>query len=128
MKESDRRPAIDMERVCKSSSSTNDLLGEWFSPNYPGAMPVFPVATPLQFPTFVEFTTDRKLFFRSTPLKSTQGQYEFSNGVLIVRFPGEPPLKSKPHITSDQTDMRVSQKGPEIPFRRVTGSNCASQS
>jgi hypothetical protein len=127
MKESNGTAEIQMERVCKSGSTVNDIFGEWFSPNYPGAIPVFPAEVPLHFPTFVEFTHDKKVFFRSTPVKSTQGQYEFSDGTLVLRLPGEPPLKSKPHLSSEQTDVRIATKGPEIPFRRVTGSECAAR-
>jgi len=127
MKESNGAAEIHLERVCKSGSALDEILGEWFSPNYPGAIPVFPAETPLRFPAFVEFTRGKKIFFRSTPLKSTQGQYEFSDGTLLLRLPSEPSLKSKPHMSSDQTDIRIATKGPEIPFRRVTGSDCADQ-
>ena len=129
MKELNGTAEIHLERVCKNGSTLDDILGEWFSPNYPGAMPVFrfPAETPLRWPAFVEFTRDKRLFFRSTPVRSTQGQYEFSDGVLLLKLPGEPPLKSKPHVSSDQTNIRIATKGPEIPFRRVTGSDCAAQ-
>jgi len=127
MRESDGKAEIHMERVCKGRSALDDILGEWFSPNYPGAIPVFPAEMPLRFPAFVEFTRDKRMFFRSTPVKSTQGQYEFSDGALVLKLPSEPPLKSKPHVSSDQTDIRIATKGPEIPFRRVTGSDCVAQ-
>jgi hypothetical protein len=126
MKESNGIAEIHMERVCKSGSAPNDILGEWFSPNYPGAIRVFPAEMPLRFPAFVEFTRDKRVFFRSSPVKSTQGQYEFSEGTLVLKLPSEPPLKSKPHVSSDQTDIRIATTGPEIPFRRVTGSECAA--
>jgi len=84
MKESNGAVEIQMERVCKGSSAPADILGEWFSPNYPGAIPVFPADMPLRFPVFVEFTREKKIFFRSTPTKSTQGQYEFSGGALLL--------------------------------------------
>jgi hypothetical protein len=127
MKESNVTAEIRLERVCRSGTASDDILGEWFSPNYPGAIPVFPAEAPLRFPVFVEFTRDKKMFFRSTPVKSTQGQYEFSDGALLLKLPSEPPLKSKPHVSSDQTDIRIATRGPEIPFRRVTGSECAAQ-
>lgn len=127
MKESNGAAEIQMERVCKSGSGLDDILGEWFSPNYPGAVPVFPAEMPLRFPAFVEFTRDKRVFFRSTPVKSTRGQYEFSDGALVLNLPSEPPLKSKPHVSSDQADIRIATKGLEIPFRRVTGSECAAQ-
>ena len=126
IKESNGAPEIQLERVCKGGSVPTDIIGEWFSSNYPGAIPVFPMETPLRFPVFVEFTHN-KLFFRSTPIKSTQGKYEFSDGSLLLTFPDEPPFKSKPRVSSEQTDIRISIKGPEIPFRRVTGSGCAAQ-
>ena len=127
MKESNGTAEIHMDRVCKSASAIDDILGEWFSPNYPGAVPVFPAEMPLRFPAFVEFTRDKRVFFRSTPMKSTQGQYEFSDGALVLNLPSEAPLKSKPHMSSDQADIRIATKGPEIPFRRVTCSECAVQ-
>jgi hypothetical protein len=126
IKESNGAAEIQMERVCKDGSATANIIGEWFSSNYPGAIPVFATETPLRFPVFIEFTHD-KVFFRSTPIKSTQRQYEFSGGILLLKLPNEPPLKSKPRVTSEQTDIRISTKGPEIPFRRVTGSECAAQ-
>ncbi len=128
MKESNGTAEIHMDRVCKSGSALGEILGEWFSPNYPGAVPVFPAEMPLRFPAFVEFTRDKRVFLRSTPVRSTQGQYEYSaDGALVLNLPNEPPLKSKPHVSSDQSDIRISTKGPEIPFRRVTGSECAAQ-
>ena len=127
MKESSGTAEIHMDRVCKSGSAVDNILGEWFSPNYPGAVPVFPAEMPLRFPVFAEFTRDKRVFFRSTPVKSTRGQYEFSDGVLVLNLPSEPLLKSKPHVSSDQADIRIATKGPEIPFRRVTGSECAAQ-
>ena len=127
MKESSSAPEIHLERVCKGGSALNDILGEWFSPNYPGAIQVFPAELPLRFPAFVEFAKDKKLFIRSKAVKSAQGEYEFSDGVLVLKFPNESPLKTKPHISSDQTDLRVTKQGPEIPFRRVTSSDCAAQ-
>jgi hypothetical protein len=102
------------------------LLGSGSHPITPGAIPVFPMGSPLRFPVFVEFTHD-KIFFRSTPIKSAQGQCEFSDGSLLVKLPNEPPFKSKPRVNSEQTGIRISTKGPEIPFRRVTGSECAAQ-
>jgi hypothetical protein len=127
MKESTGRAEIHMGRVCKGDPAINGILGEWFSPNYPGAVRAFPAELPLRFPAFVEFTKEKKLFFRSTPLKIVQGQYEFSDGVLVLTFPSEPPAMTKVRITPDQTDMRITTKGPEIPFRRVTGSDCGAQ-
>lgn len=126
MKESNGTAEIHMDRVCKSGSALGDILGEWFSPNYRDAVPVFPLEMPLRFPVFVEFTRDKRIFFRSTPLKSTRGQYEFSDGTLVLTLPTEPPLNSKPHVSSDQADIRIVEKGPEIPFRRVTGSDCGA--
>ena len=127
MKESTGGPEIHMERVCKGGSVTNEILGEWFSPNYPGAVRAFPAEQPLRFPAFVEFTKDKKMFFRSTPVKTVQGQYEFSDGVLVLTFPNEPAEKTKVSISPDQTDIRITTKGPEIPFRRVVGSDCGAQ-
>jgi hypothetical protein len=127
MKESTGGPEIHMERVCKGGSAVNDIVGEWYSPNYPGAIRAFPLEQPLHFPAFVEFTKDKKIFFRSTPLKITQGQYQLSDGVLVLTFPNEPPFKTKVRISPDQTDIRISKQGPEIPFRRVTGSDCVAQ-
>jgi hypothetical protein len=127
MKESNGPAEVHLERVCKSGSALDNILGEWFSPNYPGAINVFPAEMPLRFPAFVEFTRDKRMFFRSTPVKSTQGQYEFSDGTLLLRLPSEPPLKSKPRVSSDQTDIRIATRGPEIPFRRATGSDCAAK-
>jgi len=127
MKESNATAEIHMDRVCKSGSAPHDILGEWFSPNYPGAVPVFPAEVPLRFPAFVEFTRDKRVFFRTTPVKSTKGQYEYSDGALVLKLPNESPLKSKPHVSSEQSDIRIATKGPEIPFRRVTGSECAAQ-
>jgi hypothetical protein len=126
MKESDGTVEIQMKRVCKGGSAPADILGEWFSPNYPGAIPVFPADVPLRFPVFVEFTREKKIFFRSTPTKSMRGEYEVSDGTLLLKLPSESPLKSKPHVSSEQTDIRVSTKGPEVPFRRVTGPECAT--
>src|ERR1700691_4357720 len=127
MKESTGAPEIHMERICKRASATNEILGEWFSPNYPGAVRAFPAELPLRFPAFVEFTKEKKLFFRSTPLKTVQGQYEFSDGVLVLTFPNEPPAKPKELITPKQRDIQITTKGPEIPFRRVVGSDCGAQ-
>jgi hypothetical protein len=125
IKESNGAAEIQMERVCKGGLAS-DIIGEWFSSNYPGAIPVFPMELPHRFPVFVEFTHD-KIFFRSTAIKSMQGQYEFSGGTLLLKLPNEPPFKSKPRVSSEQTDIRISAKGPEIPFRRVAGSECAAQ-
>ena len=127
IKESTGGPEIHMERVCKGGSAVNDILGEWLSPNYPGATRVIPLESPLHFPVFVEFTKDKKIFFRSTPVKITEGRYELSDGVLLLRFPNEPPMKTKIRVSPEQTDIRISAQGPEIPFRRVTGSECATQ-
>jgi Family of unknown function (DUF5640) len=127
MKESTGGPEIHMERICKGGSATTEILGEWFSPNYPGAVRAFPAELPLRFPAFVEFTKEKKLFFRSTPLKIIQGQYELSDGVLVLTFPNEPPAKTKVRISPNLTDIRITTKGPEIPFRRVTGSDCGAQ-
>jgi hypothetical protein len=127
MKESNGAVEIQMERVCKGSSAPADILGEWFSPNYPGAVPVFPADIPVRFPVFVEFTREMKIFFRSTPTNPKRGEYEFSDGTLLLKLPSESPLKSKPHVSSEQTDLRISAKGPEVPFRRVTGAECAGQ-
>jgi hypothetical protein len=127
MKESSGTVEIQMKRACKGGSATADILGEWYSPNYPGAIPVFPADTPLRFPVFVEFTREKKIFFRSVPTKSTRGQYEFSDGTLLLKLPSELPLKSKPHVSSGQADIRITTKGPNVPFRRVTGSECADQ-
>jgi hypothetical protein len=127
MKESTGVAEIHMERVCKGGPAVSDILGEWYSSNYPGAIRAFPAEQPLHFPAYVEFTKDKKIFFRSTPLKTIQGQYEFSNGVLVLTFPNEPPFETKVRVSPDQTDIRISKQGPEIPFRRVTGSDCAAQ-
>jgi hypothetical protein len=127
MKESTGGPEIHMERICKGGSATNEILGEWFSPNYPGAIRALPAELPLRFPAFVEFTKDKKMFFRSIPVKTVQGQYELSDGVLVLTFPSEPPAKTKGRISPDQTDIRITAKGPEIPFRRVIGSDCSAQ-
>ncbi len=126
LKESNTTVEIHMERVCASGSAPDDILGEWFSPNYPGAVHVFPMEMPVRFPAFVEFTKDKRVFFRSTAVKSRQGEYEFVDGLLVLRSLSEPPLKSKPHVSSDQIDIRITTKGPEIPFRRVPGSDCAA--
>jgi len=127
MKESTGGPEIHMERICKGGSATNEILGEWFSPNYPGAIRALSTELPLRSPAFVEFTKDKQIFFRSSPLKTIQGQYEFSDGVLVLTFPNEPPAKTKVRISPDQTDIRITTKGPEIPFRRVVGSDCGAQ-
>jgi hypothetical protein len=129
MNESNGTAEIHLERVCKSGSAVDHILGEWFSPNYLGSIPVFRVEVPLRFPAFVEFTRDKRVFFPSTPVKSTHGQSELLDGMLALKLPSEPPLKSKPHVSSssDQTGIRVATKGPEIPFRRVSGSGFAAQ-
>lgn len=127
IKESTGGPEIHMERICKGGSAANTILGEWFSRNYPGAIRVLSTELPLRFPAFVEFTKDKQIFFRSTPLKTIEGQYEFSDGVLVLTFPNEPSAKTKVRISPDQTDIRITTKGPEIPFRRVVGSDCGAQ-
>jgi hypothetical protein len=127
MKESTGGAEIHMERVCKGGPAVNDILGEWYSSNYPGAIRAFPLEQPPHLPAFVEFTREKKLLFRSTPLKIIEGQYEISDGVLVLTFPNEAPAKTKVRISPDQTDIRISKQGPEIPFRRVTGSDCAAQ-
>jgi hypothetical protein len=127
IKESTGGPEIHMERLCKGGSAVNDILGEWLSPNYPGATRVFPLEPPLHFPVFVEFTKDKKIFTRSTPAKITEGRYEISDGVLLLKFPNEPPMRTKVRIRPEQTDIRITSQGPEVPFRRVTASECATQ-
>ena len=127
MTESAGGPEIHMERVCKGAPAINGILGEWYSANYPGAIRALSAELPLRFPAFVEFTKDKKIFFRSTPAKTVQARYEFSDGLLVLTFPNEPPAKTKLRISPDQTDIRITTKGPEIPFRRVTGSDCGAQ-
>ncbi|SRR5216684_2194738 len=124
MKDPNGSMEIRMERTCKAGSSQAEIVGEWFSGDYPGAIRAIPLEAPLRFPVFVEFTKDKKLFFRSMPIRSRRGQYEYSGGVLVLKISGEDPLQTKPHVSSDQIDLKLTKNGPEIPFRRVLGSDC----
>jgi hypothetical protein len=126
MKDLDSSAEIRMNRTCKAGPTQAGIVGEWFSTNYPGAIHVIPLEAPLRFPAFVEFTKDKKIFFRSLPIRSRQGQFEYSSGMLVLRFPGEDPLRSKTRVSSDQTDLKLTKNGPEIPFRQVLGSDCGT--
>jgi len=123
MKDPNASEEIRLDRTCKIGGQA-ELAGEWFSANYPGAIRAIPLKAPLRFPAFVEFTKDKKLFFRSIPIRSRSGQYEYSGGVLVLKISGDDPLQTKPHVSSDQIDLKLAKNGPEIPFRRVLGSDC----
>jgi hypothetical protein len=97
----------------------NNLLGEWFSQNYPGVTPVVPLDLPLRFPAFVEFTKSGQVYFRGS-LRSKSGHYEFSKNVLTTTLDGEASLERKVHVTSNRLDMPIDKSRVLIPFRRVS--------
>jgi hypothetical protein len=68
MKDADSSAEIRMNRTCKAGPNQAGIIGEWFSTNYPGAIRAIPLEAPLRFPAFVEFTKDKKIFFRSLPI------------------------------------------------------------
>jgi hypothetical protein len=101
--------------------TTNTILGEWYSENYPGATRDLPLALPLRSPAFVEYGRKGELYFRSTPLATKRGRFEFAGRELVTRLGGEAPFRRKIHVSHDRLDIKISKGDKiELPFRRVT--------
>ncbi len=116
---------IRLTQVCKGNEVGVGVVREWYSDNFPGAIPVVALTVPLQAPVFVEFTKDGNVYFRSAPIKSTKGSYEFSGKKLILKWDGAAPLELKPRISSKKLDIRIfGDSTPELPFRRIENSEC----
>lgn len=116
---------IRLTQVCKGDEVGVGVVREWYSDNFSGAIPVIALTVPLQSPVFVEFTKDGDVYFRSAPIKSTKGSYEFSGKKLILKRDGATPLELKPRISSKKLDIRIFGDGtPELPFRRIENSEC----
>jgi hypothetical protein len=116
---------IRLTQVCKGNEVGVGVVREWYSDNFPGAVPVIALTVPLQFPVFVEFTKDGDVYFRSAPIKSTKGSYEFSGKKVILKRDGAAPLELKPRISSKKLDIRIfGESTQELPFRRIENSEC----
>jgi hypothetical protein len=116
---------IRLTQVCKGDEVGVGVVREWYSDNFPGAVPVIALTVPLQSPVFVEFTKDGDVYFRSAPIKSTKGSYEFSGKKLILKRDGAAPLELKPRISPKKLDIRIfGESTPELPFRRIENSEC----
>ena|SRR5258708_5357077 len=116
---------IKLTQVCKGDEVGAGVVREWYSDNFPGAIPVITLTVPLQSPVFVEFTKEGDVYFRSAPIKSTKGSYEFSKKKLILKRDGAAPLELKPRISSKKLDIRIfGDSTPELPFRRIESSEC----
>jgi hypothetical protein len=116
---------IRLTQVCKGDEMGVGVVREWYSENFPGAVPVIALTVPLQSPVFVEFAKDGDVYFRSAPIKSTKGSYEFSGKKVILKRDGAGPLELKPRIISGRLDIRIfGENTPEIFFRRIESSQC----
>jgi hypothetical protein len=116
---------IRLTQVCKGNEVGVGVVREWYSDNFPGAVPVIALTVPLQSPVFVEFTKDGDVYFRSAPIKSTKGRYEFSGKKAILKRDGAAPLELKPRISSKKLDIRIfGESTQELPFRRIENSEC----
>jgi hypothetical protein len=115
---------IRLTPVCKGATGIG-IVREWFSENFPGALPVIRLETLLRFPVFVEFTKDGDVYFRSVPINSTKGSYELSGKKLVLKRDGMAPLELKPRISSKRLDIRIfGSNTPEVFFRRIESSQC----
>lgn len=119
---------IRLTQVCKGDEVGVGVgvgvVREWYSDNFPGVVPVIALV-PLQSPVFVEFTKDGDVYFRSAPIKSTKGSYEFSGKKVLLKRDGVAPLELKPRISSKKLDIRIfGDSTPELPFRRIENSEC----
>src|SRR5712692_5803405 len=111
---------IGLTQVCKGDEVGVGVVREWYSDNFPGAVPAIALTVPLRSPVFVEFTKDGDVYFRSEPIKSTKGSYEFSGKKLILKRDAAAPLELKPRISSKKLDIRIfGDSTPELPFRRI---------
>jgi len=120
-----RGEEIRLTQVCKGDEVGVGVVREWYSDNFPGAVPVIALTVPLQSPVFVEFTKDGDVYFRSAPIKSTKGSYEFSGKKLILKRDGAAPLELKPRTSPKKLDIRIfGDSTPELPFRRIENSEC----
>jgi hypothetical protein len=116
---------IKLTQVCKGDEVGAGVVREWYSDNFPGAIPVITLAVPLQSPAFVEFTKDGDVYFRSAPIKSTKGSYELLQRKLILKWGGAAPLELKPRVSLMKLDIRIfGDSTPELPFRRIESSEC----
>jgi hypothetical protein len=116
---------IRLTQVCKGDDVGVGVVREWYSDNFPGAVPVIALTVPLQSPVFVEFTKGGDVYFRSAPIKSTKGSYELSGKKVILKRDGAAPLELKPRISSGRLDIRIlGENTPEIFFRRIESSQC----
>ncbi len=116
---------IRLTQVCRGNEVGVGVVREWYSDNFPGVVPVIELTVPLQSRVFVEFTKDGNVYFRSAPIRSTKGSYEFSGKKLILKRDGEAPIELKPRISSKNLDIRIlGDNTPELPFRRVESSEC----
>jgi hypothetical protein len=98
---------IRLTQVCKGDEMGVGVVREWYSENFPGAVPVIALTVPLQSPVFVE------------------GSYEFSGKKVILKRDGAGPLELKPRIISGRLDIRIfGENTPEIFFRRIESSQC----
>jgi hypothetical protein len=125
LKESANGQEINLTQVCTGKTAGAGFVGEWFSDNFPGAVPVVALTSPLKSPAFVEFTKEGDVYLRSAPVKSKKGSYEVSRKKVIFKIEGEPPLELKPRIASKKLDIHIfGDKTPDLPFRRIEGSEC----
>ncbi len=116
---------IRLSQVCKGREVGVGVVREWYSENFPSAVPAVGLMVPLQSPAFVEFTKDGGVYFRSAPIKSTKGSYAFSGKKLILKQDGAAPLELKPRISSKKLDIRIfGGNTPELPFKRIENSEC----
>jgi len=116
---------IRMARTHEADSIRDGLMGEWYSENYPGGVPVVPLGLPLRTPAFVEFGREHRLSFRSNPVAIRRGRYEFVGKELVIMREGEPPLRCKPRFPDDQLRMPITARGPEFAFKHVVTSENA---
>jgi hypothetical protein len=116
---------IKLTQVCKGDEVGAGVVREWYSDNFPGAIPVITLTVPLQSPVFVEFTKDGDVYFRSAPIKSTKGSYELLQRKLILKWVGAAPVELKPRVSTMKLDIRIfGDSTPELPFRRIERSEC----
>ncbi len=115
---------IRLTSVCKGATGIG-VVREWFSENFPGALPIIRLETPLRFPVFVEFTKGGDVYFRSIPINSTKGSYELSGKKLLLKRDGTASLELKPRITPKRLDIRIfGDSSPEVFFRRIESPQC----
>jgi hypothetical protein len=125
LKESPKGEEIKFTQACTGNAAGAGVVGEWFSDNFPGAVPVVALTAPLKSPAFAEFTKDGNVYLRSAAIKFKKGSYELSGKKVVLKIEGEPPLELKPRITSKKLDIHIfGDKTPELPFRRIEGSEC----